>query len=174
MKVFTIGHSTRSFDEFVDTLKQYGVDMVVDIRKLPGSNKFPHFNRENLEKELPKNGIEYVHFADLGGFRKEGYAAYTQTPKFKEAVTKFLKIVKGKHAAMMCAEILWFRCHRRYVAEELVKRAFPVIHIYNKEKSQEHKLKESEIEEKMQLKIFCDDKSMEESKEIGEFLPISG
>ena len=136
--------------------------MVVDIRKLPGSSKFPQFNRESLEKELPAHGIDYVHFDALGGFRKEGYTAFAATPEFKENVKKFLGIVKGKHAAIMCAEILWFRCHRRYVAEELVKLGHPVVHIYNKEKIQEHKLHEAEIEEKMQLKIFCDDKANEE------------
>jgi len=174
MKIFTIGHSTRSFDEFWQTLSKYGIDMVVDIRKLPNSNKFPHFNRVFLERELPAHGISYVHFPDLGGFHKEGYATFVQTPEFKESVRKFLAVVKGKHAAIMCAEILWFRCHRRYVAEDLVKRGFPVIHIYNKEKTQDHKLQDPEIEEKMQLKVFCDDKSMEESGNVGESLSLSG
>jgi len=161
MKIFTIGHSTRTFDEFLQTLSQYGIDMVVDIRRFPGSNKFPHFNREFLEKELPAHGISYVHFPELGGFRKEGYAIFSQTQEFKDGVKKFLSIIKGKHAAMLCAEILWFRCHRRHVAEELVKLGHSVIHIYNKEKTQEHKLYEKEIEEKMGLKLFCDDKAEE-------------
>jgi len=163
MKIFTIGHSTRSFDEFIATLKQYGIDMVVDIRRFPGSNKFPHFNREFLEKELPANGISYIHFAELGGFRKEGYVAFAQTTEFKESVKKFLSLIRGKHAALLCAEILWFRCHRRHVAEELTKLGHSVVHIYNKEKIQDHKLHDRYIEEKMGLKLFCDDKA-------GEFL----
>jgi len=169
MKVFTIGHSSRSFDEFREILSQYGIDMVIDIRKLPDSGKLPHFNRKKLEKELPAHGIDYVHFPDLGGFRRGGYEAYAQTPEFKEAVRKFLTVVKGKHAAVMCAEIVPFRCHRRYVAEELVKRGFPVIHIYNKERLQEHKLHDPEIEQKMQLRISCDD-SQSPKEELEESL----
>jgi hypothetical protein len=110
-----------------------------------------------------------VHFPDLGGFRRGGYEAYAQTPEFKEAVRKFLTVVKGKHAAVMCAEIVPFRCHRRYVAEELVKRGFPVIHIYNKERLQEHKLHDPEIEQKMQLRISCDD-SQSPKEELEESL----
>jgi len=161
MKIYSIGHSTRTFEDFAGTLKKYGIDMVVDIRRFPGSNKFPQFNLENLEKELPRHGIYYVHFADLGGFRKEGYVAFSQTPEFKEKVKKFLGVIKGKHAAMMCAEILWFRCHRRHVAEELIKLGHSVTHIYNKERVQEHKLREAEIEEKMALSLSCDDRERE-------------
>lgn len=169
MKVFTIGHSTRSFDDFRETLSQYGIDMIVDIRKLPSSTKFPQFDRKYLEKELPSHGISYVHFPDLGGFRRGGYAAYAQTPEFKEAVRKFLTIVKGKHAAVMCAEILWYRCHRRYVATELVNQGFPVVHIYNKQKTQDHKASDPEIAEKMQLTISCDD-SLDAKEELEESL----
>jgi|SRR3989344_6071711 len=161
MKIFSIGHSTRSFEDFVATLKQYGIDMVVDIRRFPGSNKFPHFSRESLEKSLPSQGISYVHFPDLGGFRKEGYAAFAHTQEFKDGVKKFLSVIKGKHAAMMCAEILWFRCHRRHVAEELTKLGHSVVHVYNKEKTQDHKSNDEYVKEKMGLGLFCDDKAEE-------------
>lgn len=159
MKIFTIGHSTRRLEEFITILESYQIKLLIDIRKLPGSNKFPHFNKEVLEVELPKNGIEYLHFPELGGFRKGGYLTFTKTDEFQKGIAKLLKIIDDKTVALMCAEILWFRCHRRYVSEELAKRGYDVTHIYNEKKTQEHKLREPEIEQKMQLKIFCDKKS---------------
>jgi len=176
MKVFTIGHSTRSFDDFLQTLSQYGIDMVVDVRRIPESQKFPHFDRKFLEKELPSHGIAYSSFTDIGGFRKGGYKAFAASPQFKELQKKLLSIMKGKHAVLLCSEILWYRCHRRYIAEELVKSGFPVVHIYNKEKTQNHVLHDAEIEEKMLMKIYCDENPIEEGTpepRIGEELKES-
>jgi len=156
MKIYTIGHSTRSFEEFLDILKHFQVKLVVDVRRFPSSKKFPWFNKENLELELPKNQINYLHYPDLGGFRKEGYKAFSQIEEFSQALSKLIEIINDKTATIMCAEILWWRCHRRYIANSLAERGLKVIHIFDKEKVQEHKLKEKEIEEKMNLKIFCD------------------
>ena len=159
MKIYTIGHSTRSLEEFIDILKHYEVELLIDIRKLPGSNKFPHFNKEVLEIELSKSNIQYIHFPELGGFRKEGYFAFTQTEEFSSVIKKFLEIIDNKTTAIMCAEILWWRCHRRYVANALVELGRQVIHIFEKGKVYEHKLKSKDVEEKMRLKIFCDKKA---------------
>jgi uncharacterized protein (DUF488 family) len=158
MRIYTLGHSTRSLEEFIEILRTFGVELVVDVRRFPGSRKFPHFGRENLEKELPKVNIQYVHFPDLGGYRKEGYLAFSQTEEFTEAIKKLLELVGEKTAAILCAEILWWRCHRRYIANSLSQMGHQTIHIFNKEKIQEHKPREKEIEEKMKLKIFCDKK----------------
>jgi uncharacterized protein (DUF488 family) len=159
MKIYTIGHSTRSLEEFIDVLKNFHIELVIDIRRFPSSKKFPHFNKENLEKELEKNKIQYLHFPELGGYRKEGYETFTKTEQFENAVKKLLEMINDKAVALLCSEILWWRCHRRYVANELVKLGYAVTHILTKEKIQEHKLREKEIEEKMKVKIFCDEKA---------------
>lgn len=158
MKIFTIGHSTRTLEDFVDVLKHYEIGIVIDVRHFPGSRKFPWFNKENLEQELPKNQIEYIHFPELGGFRKEGYLAFSQTEEFRDGVKKLLEIVDEKNSVIMCAEILFWRCHRKYISEELASQGVEVVHILNKEKTFEHILRSKEIQEKMNLKIFCDKK----------------
>jgi len=156
MKIYTIGHSTRSLEEFIDILKHYSIELLIDIRKLPGSKKFPHFNKETLEIELPKSNVQYIHFPELGGFRKEGYLTFSQTEEFYNAIKKLLEIVDNKTAVIMCSERFFWKCHRKYVSHHLVELGHQVIHIFDKEKIQEHKLREKEIEEKMKLKIFCD------------------
>lgn len=156
MKIFTIGHSTRSLKDFIKVLEHYNIQLLIDVRKFPASKKFPHFNIESLESELPKVGIEYLHFPDLAGFRKEGYQKFSESKEFFDAIEKLLRIVNGKITAIMCSEILFFRCHRRYIAEALVKIDNEVVHIYDENKSQEHKLRDKYIQEKMKVKIFCD------------------
>lgn len=159
MRIYTIGHSTRSLEEFIDILKHYKVELLVDIRKLPGSNKFPHFNKEVLEIELPKNNIQYIHFPGLGGFRKEGYFAFTQTDEFSNAIKKLLEVIDNKTATIMCAEWKFWKCHRKYVSNALAELDHQITHIFDKEKVYEHKLKSKDVEEKMKLKIFCDKKA---------------
>jgi len=152
MIIYTIGHSTRKLEEFIDVLKNCKIDILVDVRKFPTSKKFPWFNKEILERELEKVGIRYFHYPELGGFRKEGYEAFSKTEEFFNAVKNLLQIVDAKNTAIMCAEIVPFRCHRRYIAEALVLLGHKVIHIYEKNKIQEHKPRMKEME----LKIFCD------------------
>jgi uncharacterized protein (DUF488 family) len=159
MEIYTIGHSTRSLEEFLEILKNFQIQLVVDVRRFPSSKKFPWFDEENLEEELKKNGIDYIHFPELGGYRKEGYEAFSKTEEFSKALEKLIGVVNEKKAAIMCAESLWWRCHRRYIANALAEKGFQVLHIFNKEKIQEHKLKEKEVEEKMKLRIWCDKKA---------------
>jgi len=154
--IYTIGHSTRNFEDFVDILKYFGIELVVDVRRFPSSKKFPWFGKKNLEKELPKNEIEYSHFPELGGYRKEGYLAFSQTEEFSEAIKKLLEIIDDKTATVFCAEILWWRCHRRYIARALAMQNYEIIHIFDKEKIQEHKPRDEDVKEKMNLKIWCD------------------
>ncbi len=159
MIIYTLGHSTRNFGEFLEILKNFKIELIIDVRRFPSSKKFPWFSKENLEKELSKEKIEYMHFPELGGYRKEGYKNFAKSEEFKEAIEKLLKIIDKKTAAIFCAEYFWFRCHRRYIAKALAELGHEVIHIFDKEKTQEHKLKSPEIEEKMKLVIYCDKKA---------------
>lgn len=152
MKIFTVGHSTRSFEEFVKTLKLYGITFLVDVRRFPSSTRFPWFGKESLEKKLPEEGFEYIHFPALGGYRKEGYAAFVQSEDFAKAVRELLRKIQNEKTAIMCAELVPFRCHRRYVAEALVALGYEVVHIYDQNKIQNHTLHTPE----MRVKIFCD------------------
>jgi uncharacterized protein (DUF488 family) len=159
MKIYTLGHSTRNLDEFLDILKNFEIELVIDIRRFPSSKKFPHFNKENLEKELTKNNIQYLHFPELGGYRKEGYLSFSQSKEFASAIKKLLEIINNKIATILCSERFFWRCHRKYVSNFLAKLGNQVVHILDKESVYEHKLKSKEIEEKMKVKIFCDKKS---------------
>jgi len=154
MIIWTIGHSTRPFNEFVEILQIYKIKMVIDIRHLPGSKKFPHFNKEYLEKMLPENGISYAHLPGLGGLRKvnknslntswrnlsfRAFADYMETPAFEGAILELLKIASEKASVLLCAELLWWRCHRSMVADYLKSKGIKVIHIFTKEKSEVHR-----------------------------------
>lgn len=163
MKVYTIGHSTRTLEEFLETLKHYNINLIIDVRKFPTSKRLPWFNKEVLEKETQKLHILYVHFPELGGFRKEGYEQFTKSEDFTKAIDKLIEIMDSKVVAIMCSEFLWWRCHRKYVADILAKNGFEVIHVFDKERVQEHKLKEKEIEERMKQRVFCDKKAKKSS-----------
>ncbi|GBD34815.1 hypothetical protein HRbin35_00566 [bacterium HR35] len=143
--IYTLGHSTRKLEKLIDVLKIFKIEVLADIRHFPHSRHNPQFNKEVLENELPKQEIEYIWLEKLGGFRKGGYLEYTKTEEFKEGLEELIKIAKNKQAAIMCAEILWFKCHRRFVSDELMKLGFKVLHIYNKDKVQEHSLRENKI-----------------------------
>ena len=143
--IFTIGHSTRSLEELVQALRAHGVERLVDIRSFPMSRKWPQFNRENLERELPRAGIEYLWMKALGGRRKRvlsdspnaalrsqsfrNYADYMLTAEFQQAAAELLRLAEEKPTAYMCAERLWFRCHRMLLSDYLTGRGHTVLHI---------------------------------------------
>lgn len=156
--IYTIGHSTRGMDEFLDVLKHYNIELVIDVRKFPSSKKFPWFNKDDLASSLGKNGIEYLHHPGLGGYRKEGYANFAKSDEFERALDNLLEKIDDKTTAILCAELFWFRCHRRYITQKLVKRGHKVVHIFDKEKIQEHKSHDKDVNEKMNLVIWCDKK----------------
>ncbi|MBP7400364.1 MAG: DUF488 domain-containing protein [Chitinophagales bacterium] len=152
--IYTIGHSTHSLEEFIAMLQSFNIQVLADIRSLPGSRKFPHFDKENLEKSLPENGIEYMHLADLGGRRKvkkdsknnrwnndsfKGYADYMETIEFENAILHLEKIALKKTTAFMCAEAIWWRCHRSMVSDYLKAKGWDVRHIMSIGKSQVHR-----------------------------------
>jgi uncharacterized protein (DUF488 family) len=154
--VLTIGHSNRSIQEFLDILQVHQVQLVIDVRKLPGSRSNPQFNQDTLPQALEKYGIGYVHLPTLGGLRRrrldspnagwknasfQGYADYMQTPEFEEGLQELLEQARDKRAALMCAEAVPWRCHRSLIADALVVRGIAVEHIFNMSRSQPHVLR---------------------------------
>ena len=154
--LYTIGHSTRSFDELVSALKAHGVETLVDIRAFPASRRLPHFNRESLESELPKHGLCYVWMKALGGYRQatrkdsphialrnasfRNYADYTLTPEFVQAIDELLQIAAHSRTAYMCAERVFFHCHRMIVSDWLTAHGHEVLHIDAEGPVRPHKL----------------------------------
>jgi uncharacterized protein (DUF488 family) len=133
-QIYTLGTSNRPLDEFLEILKQYKIEVVIDVRRWPTSRLFPHFKKENLESALKENGIEYFHFEKLGGFRKGGYLSYTKTKEFNEALENLIRFAKKKNVLLICAEKFPWKCHRAFIAQELENKEIKVIHIITKEK----------------------------------------
>jgi uncharacterized protein (DUF488 family) len=143
--LYTIGHSTRTFDAFVSTLRAHGIETLVDIRAFPMSRRLPHFNRDSLERSLPEQGIRYTWLHALGGYRKStrkdsphaalrnasfrNYADYTLTSEFERAADELLQIANSSRTAYMCAERVYFRCHRMIVSDWLLAHGHEVFHI---------------------------------------------
>src|SRR5881398_1917228 len=154
--LFTIGHSTRSLDELIAVLQAHSIQTLVDIRSFPMSRRLPHFNRESLEETLPKAGIRYVWMKDLGGRRQKSledspnvalrndsfrnYADYMLTPEFERAVGDLIKLAEHSLTAYMCAERVYFRCHRMLVSDWLVAHGHEVLHIDDTRPAKPHKL----------------------------------
>ncbi|RME67479.1 MAG: DUF488 domain-containing protein, partial [Nitrospirae bacterium] len=116
-RLWSLGTSSRTQEEFLDILRQYGLRVVVDLRRFPTS-RLEHFKRENLKKILESEGFRYVYLGDqLGGFRKGGYQQYMNSEAFKEALKRLLEIASREPTVMICAEKLPWRCHRRWVAQ---------------------------------------------------------
>lgn len=154
--VYTIGHSTREFRDFVSTLQTHGIRTLVDIRSFPMSRRLPHFNRENLEQELPNAGIAYVWLSELGGRRKRqmknspnvalrndsfrNYADYMLLPEFERGIGELLRIAERGPAAIMCAERVYFHCHRMLVSDYLSAHGHDVLHIDDDKPPRPHKL----------------------------------
>lgn len=142
--VLTIGHSTRSLEEFVSLLKSYGVEKVVDVRTIPRSRHNPQFNMDTLAIFLRRRGIGYFHMKGLGGLRHalkdslntgwlnssfRGFADYMQTEEFEESLKKLIETAETKRVALMCAEAVPWRCHRSLIADALSVRGMEVTHI---------------------------------------------
>jgi uncharacterized protein (DUF488 family) len=154
MTIWTIGHSTREIEVLISLLQENGITLLVDVRSLPGSKRYPQFNKEALLKSLCQHGIHYEHFPELGGRRKpqpdskntawrnrsfRAYADYMETEEFRRGMTRLLELadVKGR-AAIMCAEAVWWRCHRSLVADFLKARGVDVEHIVDRGKTEPH------------------------------------
>ena len=156
--IFTIGHSTRSIEEFVALLRQVSVDLLVDVRSIPRSRTNPQFNADALPKVLLDAGISYRHLPALGGLRhrKKGampspntfwrvaafrnYADYATTDAFRKGLDEIQALARDHCCAIMCAEAVWWRCHRRIIADYLLTEGFPVAHIMGHNKIDPAKL----------------------------------
>jgi len=153
MEIYTLGTSNRTLKEFLEILKEYKIDAVFDVRRWPTSKLFPHFNKENLEKFLKENGIDYFHIEKLGGYRDGGYENYIKTDEFKKGLKELITIsqfhncekVKFKNVAIICAEKFPWKCHRALISQELEKRNFKVIHIIEKNRIWKPKKEPKEI-----------------------------
>lgn len=154
-RIWTVGHSTRSFEELVAILDDSGIETLVDVRTVPRSRRLPHFNRQTLEEELPKQGVEYVHMPRLGGFRRaaadspnsawrnasfRGFADYMLTDQFEDATDELVQIAGRQQTAIMCSEAVPWRCHRSLIADALTARGTPVTHLVGRKREQEHTL----------------------------------
>ena len=151
--IWTLGHSTRSFEGFLLILKDFNIEVLADVRTLPGSRRYPHFNQEYMLPALAEAGIRYVHFPELGGRRKpspdsvntawrhpsfKGYADYMQTPAFEGGIERLTSLATIDRTAFMCSEAVWWKCHRALISDYLKVRGWTVIHILEVAKGEEH------------------------------------
>lgn len=139
MEIFTVGTSTRSIDEFIEILRAYDIGKVLDVRRFPTS-KFEHFKKENLKDALNKERIQYFHIEELGGYRG-GYKEYMKTEEFKKGLETLINLAKDSRVAIMCAELLFFRCHRRYISDKLTELGIEVTHIIDAKRSYPHRIR---------------------------------
>ncbi len=154
--LYTIGHSTRSIDELIEVLHAHEIRTLVDIRAFPMSRRLPQFNRESLEHTLHAAGIGYLWMKSLGGYRKKtltespnialrndsfrNYADHMLTPEFEQATAELIQLAEQNRTAYMCAERVYFRCHRMLVSDWLVAHGHEVLHIDGKGPVRQHKL----------------------------------
>ena len=164
-QIWTIGHSTRKIDIFISLLEENGIKLLADVRQFPGSKRYPQFNKDALADSLGKHEIRYQHFPELGGRRKprpdsrntawrnasfRGYADYMETEEFRKAIARLVNLATGRvrptgglanevgPTAIMCAEAVWWRCHRALISDFLKARGIEVIHIVDLNKTELH------------------------------------
>jgi uncharacterized protein (DUF488 family) len=153
--IYTVGHSTRSIQEFLDLLQGHGIRQLVDVRLIPFSRRNPQFNTEDLERTLRQSGLRYRQIEDLGGRRKahmdslnlgwrnasfRGYADYMQTGQFLQALEDLMTYAQSERTAIMCAEAVPWRCHRSLISDALVSRGWEVRHIVSRRSAHPHEL----------------------------------
>ena len=151
--IWTIGHSTRTAVEFEELLLAHHIKTLVDVRSYPISRRFPHFNQKQLSEDLVGIGLQYRHLPSLGGLRKplpnsknsawknvsfRGYADHMETDTFSVGISELLRIASGSPTAFMCAESLWWKCHRSLIADFLKSKGHEVIHILKPDKTEIH------------------------------------
>lgn len=147
-RIWTIGHSTHPFNDFAEMLHQNNINILVDIRSLPGSRRFPHFNKESLQQTIPAARMEYAHILDLGGRRRStkqsyedspnkawrhkafrSYADYMETLQFNRGVEQLENIASDANVCYMCSEAFWLKCHRSMLSDYLLSKDWIVRHI---------------------------------------------
>lgn len=152
-EIWTIGHSVLPIEGFLDMLRSFGIEILVDVRRYPGSRRYPQFNRDELAPALAAQGIAYEHLEQLGGRRSpaadspntawriaqfRGYADHMATPEFQEAMAVLKELSTGRRVAYMCSEAVWWRCHRSLISDQLKSEGWKVMHIMGIDKSEEH------------------------------------
>jgi uncharacterized protein (DUF488 family) len=153
-QIWTIGHSTRSIEDFLSALQANQIKLIADVRAQPGSKRYPQFNKENLAASLSAHGIAYEHFSELGGRRKpdpnskntawrnasfRGYADYMELEEFRTGMNRLVNLASEVGpTAIMCAEAVWWRCHRALISDFLKVRGIEVMHIVNANKTEPH------------------------------------
>ena len=153
--IWTIGHSTRSAEDFADVLSAYEIELLADVRRFPGSRRLPQFESSVLSAFLASRGIDYTWLASLGGRRRpaadsentgwrhpafRAYADHIMTEEFAEGLFELTMLASGLRTAIMCAEVLWWRCHRRIISDVLTSLDWTVVHIRDAEHSEVHEL----------------------------------
>jgi uncharacterized protein (DUF488 family) len=154
VRIWTIGHSTRNIDDFISLLEENGIKLLADVRSWPGSKRYPQFNREALAESLNVHGIRYEHLSELGGRRKpkpdsrntawrnasfRGYADYMEAEQFHKGVERLLALAReAGPVAIMCAEAVWWRCHRALISDYLKADGIEVIHLLDANKNELH------------------------------------
>jgi uncharacterized protein (DUF488 family) len=155
IQVWTVGHSTHSLDGFVALLRAHEIAVVADVRTVPKSRRHPHFHTDELARSLPERGVAYEHLPRLGGWRQtdaespngawrnlsfRGYADYAMGDEFSEGLAQLRRLSDAARTAMMCSEALWWRCHRRLIADRLVVAGDAVWHISSDGRASAHEL----------------------------------
>jgi uncharacterized protein (DUF488 family) len=155
LELWTIGHSTRSISDFIALLGENGVETIADVRRIPGSRRYPHFGQQALAAHLAEAGLGYAHILELGGRRRprpdspntgwrheafRGYADHMSTKAFGDGIATLLRLAETKRVAVMCAEALWWQCHRRLIADYLTASDRRVVHIMGTGKADVHRL----------------------------------
>ena len=153
LSVWTFGHSTLPIDEFVAALQSFGISALVDVRTYPGSRRYPQFNKPSLAAALAEIQIDYRHAPELGGRRRakpdsvnvawrnemfRGYADYMESEEFRAGIERLLGLARETRTAIMCAEAVWWKCHRSLIADYLKAKGVTVLHIVREGKAEEH------------------------------------
>lgn len=153
--IWTVGHSNRTLEEFLALLQAHGIRHVLDVRRWPSSHRWPHFGGEALARALVAAGRRYTHLPALGGYRRprpdsphlgwttpgfRGYADHMESPEFAAALEEVVRAAAQGRAALLCAEAIPWRCHRRLIADALVARGLRVLHIVGPGRVEEHRL----------------------------------
>jgi uncharacterized protein (DUF488 family) len=151
--IWTVGHSTRSREDFNEIILAHEIEVLVDVRSFPGSRRYPHFNKPELSLQLGSIGLLYLHLPALGGRRRpspnskntawknssfRAYADHMESEEFREGIETLLELAQPKRTAVMCAEALWWRCHRSLIADFLKAKGVQVIHILDARKTESH------------------------------------
>ena len=151
--MWTVGHSNKPLEEFLGLVSTHKIQSIVDVRRFPVSRRYPHFSQQNLEQSLSNHGVSYLHFPELGGRRSprvdshntawknegfRGYADYMETEPYQRALEQLVQLASSQRIALLCAEALWWQCHRSLIADSLKASGIRVLHILSPTKIEEH------------------------------------